>query len=81
MPNSEIKKVELKRSRTGLKLNIIGKKKSKCYVKGVDLSKRRSSLTTAPVVDKSELEDYEAKLMDFENKLHSVFGDKLSVKK
>lgn len=81
MPNSEVKKVELKKALAGLKLNIIGKKKFKCYVKGVDLSKRPSSLSTGIVVDKSEEEDFMAKLQDFESVLQKSYGDRLSVKK
>ena len=80
-PNSEITKVELKKGRAGLRFNIFGKQKFKCYFKGFDLSKRPSALTTGLVVDKSELEDFNAKLGDFENVLQQVFGDRLSVKK
>ena len=71
IPNSEITKVELKKALAGLKLNIIGKRKFKCYAKGVDLSRRPSSATTAA----------EANFEEFENILQQAFPDKLSVKK
>jgi len=72
IPIAEVKKVELKQARTGIKLEVVGKKKYGFNAKSIGLANRPSVRTTGP-------EGFG--LEDFENILRPVFGDKLAVKK